>query len=95
MAQKFQTELAQYIPKLLEGIAPFNPPKFQYKSGGCYSYYEARLKSVLHYKDLKPVVFRCLKEVGNALALVHIVDVTMVCATYMSSDQATVPYLCL
>lgn len=36
--------------------------------GGCYGFFEGRLRPILEYDDLKPEVFQNMREIGNMMA---------------------------
>lgn len=48
-----------------EGLPPIKLPKYMFRTGGCYSFFEAKLKPFLQYDDLKPEVFQIFREIGE------------------------------
>lgn len=59
-----------YVDGIKEGLPPIKLPKFMFRTGGCYSFFEAKLKPFLSYDDLKPEVFQIFREIGNMVAFI-------------------------
>ena len=62
------------VQTLMPGLIPTKLPKYQFRSGMAYAFFEAKLKNVLEYEDLKPFIFQCFRELGNALAFLHLIE---------------------
>lgn len=60
-----------YLDAITEGLPPCKLPKAMYGLAGCYGVFDALLKPILAYVDLKPEVFQAFKEVGNALLFIR------------------------
>mmetsp|Transcript_22337 Transcript_22337/g.32537 ORF Transcript_22337/g.32537 Transcript_22337/m.32537 type:complete len:1588 (+) Transcript_22337:206-4969(+) len=60
-------DVQAYVEALSEGILPCKLPKFFYRSGGCYGYFEGILRPILEYEDLKSYVFQNFREIGNMI----------------------------
>jgi cytoplasmic FMR1 interacting protein len=56
--QGLLTDIDAYTNVLIDGIPPCKPPKYMFRAGGCYGYYEGKLKSLLEFEELKPGVFQ-------------------------------------
>jgi hypothetical protein len=67
-------DLAPYVPVLFEGLPPTPLPKFNNRATGAYLFFEFKLVYMKKYDDLKPRVFQALRELGNTLALVHLLE---------------------
>lgn len=63
-----------YLDAITEGLPPCKLPKAMYGLAGCYGVFDALLKPILAYVDLKPEVFQAFKEVGNAICFIKIVS---------------------
>lgn len=57
-----------YVDGIKEGLPPIKLPKFMFRTGGCFSFFEAKLKPFLNFDDLKPEVFQIFREIGNMVA---------------------------
>lgn len=60
-----------YLDAITEGLPPCKLPKAMYGLAGCYGVFDALLKPILAYVDLKPEVFQAFKEVGNAICFIQ------------------------
>ncbi|KAJ1446360.1 cytoplasmic fragile-X interacting family-domain-containing protein [Pelagophyceae sp. CCMP2097] len=60
-----------YLDAISNGLPPCKLPKAMYGLAGCYGVFDALLKPILAYGDLKPEVFQAFKEVGNTLLFVR------------------------
>jgi cytoplasmic FMR1 interacting protein len=60
-----------YLDAITEGLPPCKLPKAMYGLAGCYGVFDALLKPILAYVDLKPEVFQAFKEVGNTLCFIR------------------------
>lgn len=63
----FSRILCRYVDGIKEGLPPIKLPKFLFRTGGCYSFFEAKLKPFLQYDDLKPEVFQIFREIGKQI----------------------------
>ena len=70
MEEKLQ-DVSAYVEALRDGILPCKLPKFFYKSGGCYGYFEGILRPILEYEDLKTEVFQNFREIGNTICFMQ------------------------
>jgi cytoplasmic FMR1 interacting protein len=60
-----------YLDAIAQGLPPCKLPKAMYGLAGCYGVFDALLKPILAYVDLKPEVFQAFKEIGNALCFIQ------------------------
>ena len=60
-------DVGAYLTAMKEGLPPCKLPKYMFRTGGCYGFFEGKLKPFLSYEDLKPEVFQNFREVGNTL----------------------------
>eukprot|EP01138_Halocafeteria_seosinensis_P007799 gb/GECG01007969.1/.p1 GENE.gb/GECG01007969.1/~~gb/GECG01007969.1/.p1 ORF type:complete len:1420 (+),score=199.51 gb/GECG01007969.1/:1-4260(+) len=63
-----------YFGVLLDGLPPTSFPRYDLGSSGAYVVYEAKLKPMLEYVDLKPCVFHMMRKIGNAVAFAQLLD---------------------
>jgi len=80
--QCLQDTLKPYSSALFELLPPCKLPKFMYKTGGCFAFFEGKLKGILEYQDVKPQVFQGFREIGNTLAFFHLLGMVL------EADQA-------
>ena len=64
-------DLQAYVEALRDGILPCKLPQYQYRSTGCYGYFEGILRPILEYDDLKSEVFQNFREIGNTLCFMQ------------------------
>jgi cytoplasmic FMR1 interacting protein len=64
-------DIGTYVEALKDGIPPCKLPKYMYRAGGCYAYFEGKLTPILEYDDIKPEVFQNLREVGNTVSFIR------------------------
>ena len=57
-----------YVDGIKEGLPPIKLPSYTFRAGGCYGFFELKLKPFLEYDDLKPEVFQIFREIGNMVA---------------------------
>lgn len=62
------TDVAAYAEALKEYIPSVAPPKYMFRSPGCYSYYLGKLKPILNFDDLKTCVYQKFRIIGNIIA---------------------------
>lgn len=68
-----------YVGSLIRGIpVEMKTPIFSYGTTAIYAYYQALLKPLLTYRDLKTEVFHVLRELGNSLIFARLLDQSMV-----------------
>eukprot|EP00520_Triparma_pacifica_P016970 CAMPEP_0118647642 /NCGR_PEP_ID=MMETSP0785-20121206/8721_1 /TAXON_ID=91992 /ORGANISM="Bolidomonas pacifica, Strain CCMP 1866" /LENGTH=1553 /DNA_ID=CAMNT_0006539761 /DNA_START=145 /DNA_END=4803 /DNA_ORIENTATION=+ len=60
-------DVDSYLRAMKEGLPPSKLPKYMFRTGGCYGFFEAKLKPFLGYEDLKSEVFQNFRECGNTL----------------------------
>ncbi|GMI36528.1 hypothetical protein TrRE_jg10260 [Triparma retinervis] len=60
-------DVDSYLRAMKEGLPPSKLPKYMFRTGGCYGFFEAKLKGFLGYEDLKSEVFQNFRECGNTL----------------------------
>ena len=77
-----------YVDGIKEGLPPIKLPKFMFRTGGCFSFFEAKLKPFLQYDDLKPEVFQIFREIGNMVAFIKELSDCLDAATVAQYLQA-------
>ena len=60
-------DLSVNVSAIREGLPPAKLPKYIFRTGGCYGYFEGKLKPLQSYANLKSNVFQSFREVGNAM----------------------------
>ena len=65
---------APIVETLIPGLMPTKLPKYQFRSGMAFEFFAAKLKNLLEFDDLKPVVFQSFRELGNALCFLHMIE---------------------
>ena len=68
-----QNVLKVCVVPLGEAIPPCKLPKFMYKYGGAYAYFESKLRILLDYEE-KPQVFQAFREIGNVIAFLELLQ---------------------
>lgn len=74
-ASLIRNTLLPYLTSL-QGAMPkkCTLPRYDYTSSGVLGYYEMQLAAILTYSDLQPKVFQCLREIGNSIVFVNIIE---------------------
>jgi len=68
-----------WIETLREAIPPCKPPKIQIERGHlAYGFFEAKLKPLLGFDNMKTEIFQSFRIVGNFLALCFLIDTVLV-----------------
>ncbi|ETO13186.1 component of scar regulatory complex, partial [Reticulomyxa filosa] len=67
-------EISPYVTEILKALDPMKLQSAHYGVLGVYGYYDLRLKAVREYPALKNGVFTLLREAGNALCLLQLLD---------------------
>ena len=60
-------DLKSYAEAMKMGLPPIKLPKYMFRTGGVYGFFEGKLKPFLEYEALKPEVFQNFREIGNTL----------------------------
>jgi cytoplasmic FMR1 interacting protein len=82
-----ETDLAMWDANTIHKmLPPVKLPKFVYKSGGCYAFFEGKLMTFLSYKDTKASVFQSYRVVGNTLAVIELLDAVLETEAVMSAN---------
>mmetsp|Transcript_18754 Transcript_18754/g.58594 ORF Transcript_18754/g.58594 Transcript_18754/m.58594 type:complete len:581 (-) Transcript_18754:465-2207(-) len=79
-----------YLCAIKEGIPPCKLPRAMYGLAGCYGVFDALLKPILAYADLKPEVFRAFKEIGNSICFIRDISDTLDCVDLRRCLQARI-----
>ncbi|KJE88550.1 cytoplasmic FMR1-interacting protein 1 [Capsaspora owczarzaki ATCC 30864] len=67
-----------YVESFMRGIpVDMKTPLFQYGTLGTFQYFQAHLKPILAYRDLKTEVFHVFRELGNSLIFARLLDQSM------------------
>lgn len=65
-------------------------PSYDYTSPGILGYYEIQLEGILTYSDLQPKVFQCLREVGNTVLFLMLVEQHQTIRECMEYNMSTI-----
>lgn len=70
-----QGNMTQYC-KILQGSMPkvCKLPLYDYGSTGVLEYYQAQLKDIIHYPDLKTLMYQSFREMGNAILFCMLIE---------------------
>ena len=61
----------EYMEALKDGIPPCKLPKFVFRTGGCYAYFQGKLKQFVEYEGLQKELFQAFREIGNTIAFLR------------------------
>lgn len=67
-------QLKLHFAAILEGLLPMTLPSYHVGAGTVMSVLTAKAKHVDEWVALRPRAFQCLREIGNALGLLHIMS---------------------
>ncbi|ETO36092.1 cytoplasmic FMR1-interacting protein 2 [Reticulomyxa filosa] len=67
-------DVSPYITEILKALDPMKLQPAHYGVLGVYGFYDLRLKNIKAYPALREDVFNLMREAGNALCLVQLVD---------------------
>lgn len=71
---KIQFSLSSYVTAIMDALPPMKLPSLQLGVIGAYGYFELKLKYIANYGPLRADVFQSMREVGNSLCFVHLVE---------------------
>lgn len=72
---KISNVLAPYVRELNKAMPPSSKlPLFDYKTSGCFGYFQLKLKDITVYPDLRSEVFQHFKEMGNSIIFLNMLD---------------------
>ena len=72
--QKIKFTLSSYVTVLMDSIPPMKLPSLQFGVIGAYGYFDLKLKYVASYGPLRSEVFQVVREIGNSLCFIHLVE---------------------
>ncbi|ETO14401.1 component of SCAR regulatory complex [Reticulomyxa filosa] len=93
-------DVSPYITEILKALDPMKLQPAHYGVLGVYGFYDLRLKNIKAYPALREDVFNLMREAGNALCLVQLVDEVLthesllehqIRAFYIGEEPATLP----
>lgn len=67
--------LVPYTVSLFNAIPPMKLPSSQFGAVGAYTFYDLKLNSINKYESLRSGVFQKLREIGNSLAFVYLLEI--------------------
>jgi len=70
-------DISPYISEILSSLDPMKQQGAQYGVLGVYGYYDLVLQFIKNYPALREGVFTLLREAGNALCLVQMLDMVL------------------
>eukprot|EP00485_Elphidium_margaritaceum_P018770 CAMPEP_0202730760 /NCGR_PEP_ID=MMETSP1385-20130828/186801_1 /ASSEMBLY_ACC=CAM_ASM_000861 /TAXON_ID=933848 /ORGANISM="Elphidium margaritaceum" /LENGTH=1334 /DNA_ID=CAMNT_0049397039 /DNA_START=27 /DNA_END=4031 /DNA_ORIENTATION=+ len=97
-------DISPYVDEILKNLDPMKLQNAYYGVLGVYGYYDMMLKYIKSYPALREGCFTLLREAGNALALVQMLDVVLskesyynhqIQAFYRCCEPAVMPSHCL
>jgi cytoplasmic FMR1 interacting protein len=72
-------QFVPWVDTLRNAIPPCKPPKIQIERGHlAYGFFEAKLKPMLQFSNMKTDIFQSFRIVGNVLALCFLLDTVLV-----------------
>merc|ERR1712087_704745 len=93
-------DISPYVEEILKNLDPMKLQSAYYGVLGVYGYYDMMLKYIKSYPALREGVFTLLREAGNALGFVQMLDVVLtkesyynhqIQAFYKGMEPATLP----
>eukprot|EP01084_Bolivina_argentea_P196836 337402_1 len=75
-------DISPYVEEILKNLDPMKLQSTYYGVLGVYGYYDMMLKYIKSYPALREGVFTLLREAGNALGLVQMLDVVLTKESY-------------
>jgi len=93
-------DISPYVEEILKNLDPMKLQSAYYGVLGVYGYYDMMLKYIKSYPALREGVFTLLREAGNALGFVQMLDVVLtkesfynhqIQAFYKGMEPATMP----
>jgi len=85
-----QGTIAQYVETLMK-VMPINCklPMYDYGSVGVLEYYQAQLRDIIQYSDVKTELFQAFREIGNAIIFCLMIEQSLsqeeVCDLFQAS----------
>ena len=75
MGELIEYDISGYVAAVQEAL-PANSklPGYEYGPSGCYGYFELKLKDLAGYEELHSGVLHNFRRLGNALALLQMLD---------------------
>jgi cytoplasmic FMR1 interacting protein len=90
---KINNVLVPYVRELNKAMPPSSKlPLFDYKTTGCFGYFQLKLKDITVYPDLRSEVFQHFKEMGNTVIFLNMLDHGLAAADTSAFVQAA-PFL--
>ena len=75
---KIENVLAPYVSELFNAMPPNSKcPLYDYKLSGSIGYFSGKLIDIIQYPPLQSDVFQHFKELGNAIAFLHLLDLAL------------------
>ena len=75
-----QGTIAQYVKTLMTVMPKVcKLPLYDYGSTGVLEYYQAQLRDIIQYPDVKTEMFQSFREIGNALLFCLLIEQALVC----------------
>jgi len=79
-----QGTIAQYVKTLMTVMPKVcKLPLYDYGSTGVLEYYQAQLRDIIQYPDVKTEMFQSFREIGNALLFCLLIEQGLVCFHFL------------
>ncbi|ETO15078.1 component of SCAR regulatory complex [Reticulomyxa filosa] len=75
-------DVSPYVTEILKALDPMKLQPAHYGVLGVYGFYDLRLKNIKEYPALREGVFNLMREAGNALCLVQMLDEVLTNESY-------------
>lgn len=75
MKTAIQGTIAQYSETLMKVMPKVcKLPLYEYGSSGVLEFYQAQLRDIIQYPDVKTELFQCFREIGNAIIFILLIE---------------------
>ena len=75
MKTGIQGTIAQYVETLMKAMPKLcKLPLYEYGSSGVLEFYQAQLRDIIQYPDVKTELFQCFREIGNAVIFCLLIE---------------------
>ncbi|XP_074599073.1 cytoplasmic FMR1-interacting protein Sra-1 [Brevipalpus obovatus] len=75
MKNGIQGTIAQYVETLMKVMPKVcKLPLYEYGSSGVLEFYQAQLRDIIQYPDIKTELFQCFREIGNSVIFILLIE---------------------
>lgn len=74
MEEKVNYVFASYAKAIVDSLDPIKLPSLKYGVIGGYGYFDLKLKPIAAYENLRSKLFQCLREIGNSISFIHLLE---------------------